>query len=665
MIKRKIFKKAVSIAMSVAMVGAALFTGSTASAATSAPLMENETVASDAGYLKTFMASDYMKDGNTGFEIKFEYTELGTGFAEDNTIGYNNSLQFVVFDTSWGGWEPTVIGPNGYDKEAAVTPEENTEYTVKVPFSVIESKLSTGAQVQGINLQTGGVLGATIKINSLTYISEERVSSPVTIEGSWHKTGVDGDTEAQYGTMTVTEGTAYVSTNPWNIVVSGLDLDDFAAPIVAVTVEYGEITDGPIYPQSEVLDADYNPIEQNYPQVTEAGEVTYLTPLEKDMQTIILAYDTCTVKKVQIYNADESDATTVLDLTNDDIVKAMGAGWNLGNALDAVTEDGVTDETAWGNPEVEKYQYLFKLVSEAGFKTVRIPVSWVDGVTVNGNSYEITDKFDAILNKVQGVVDMARAYDLFVIIDIQHDGSEGVTGQWLDVDAPNQTGIRAAFNVVWGRIADRFQDYDQHLIFESMNEVMESGNYGTPSDTTWDNINTLNQTFVDSVRNKGGHNDVRFLLVPGYNTNIDQTVTDKFVLPKYGRNSKNIMVSVHFYDPYNFTLNTGDGSTTECTAAELAAIKTQFAKLKAKFVDKDIPVVIGEFSAANKGNIPQIKEYISTVVKDAQDNGLAYIYWDNGYTGENGMALWNRYTYAETDLGKALIPILTASKSAD
>ena len=663
MFKKKLFKKTMSIVMSAAMLGVTMFAGNTASAATSEPLIENKTVASDAGYIQTFLATDYMKDGNTGFELKFEYTELGTGFAEDNTIGYNNSLQFVVFDTNWGGWEPTVIGPDGVDKEELVTPELGKEYTVKVPFSTIESKLSTKNQVQGINLQTGGVIGAQIKINSLTYISEERVSSPVVIEGAWHKTG--DDAEADCGTMKVTEGTAYVSTNPWNIMVSGLDLDDFAAPIVAVTVEYGKITDGPIYPQAEVLDADYNPIKQNYPEVSEAGEVTYLTPLTKDTQSIILAYDTCTVKKVQIYNEAESYATKVLDLTNDDIVEAMGAGWNLGNALDAVTEDGETDEIAWGNPKVNKY--LFKLVSEAGFKTVRIPVSWVDGVKVNGKNYEITEKFDTILDRVQDVVDMARDYNLFVIINIQHDGSEGVTGQWLDVDAPEptQTGIRAAFDVVWGRIADRFKDYDQHLIFESMNEVMEKNNYGTPSDTTWNNINALNQIFVDSVRDKGGNNDVRFLLVPGYNTNIDQTVSDKFEMPTYDRKSDNMMVSVHFYDPYNFTLNTGSGSTTECTADELAYIGTQFAKLKKKFVDNDIPVVIGEFSAANKGNIPQIKEYISTVVKDAQDNGLAYIYWDNGYTGENGMALWNRYTYAETALGKALIPILTAPKAAE
>lgn len=661
MLKSKLFKKTMSIVMSAAMMGVTMFAGNTASAATSEPLIKDKIVASDAGYIQTFLASDYMRDGNTGFEIKFEYVDLGTGFSEDNKVGYNDTLQFVVFDQNWGGWQPTVIGPDGYDQTGKVEPKVDTEYTVKVPFSAIEGKLTTGKTVQGINIQTGGVLGAKIKINSLTYTSEDRVSEPVTIEGAWHKTGEDA--EADFGSMKVTKGSAYVSANAWNIVISGLDLDDFSKPVIAVTVEYGEIKDGPIYPQAEVMDAAGNPIKENYPPINEAGPATYLTALKPDMQTLTLAYDMCTVKKVQIYNEAQSSAENVYDLTNENIIQNMGAGWNLGNALDSVDENGNTGETIWGNPEMDT-NYLFKVVSEAGFKTVRIPVTWTDGVKVNGNSYQITSRFDEILNRVQEVVNMARDYNLFVIINIQHDGSEDVTGQWLDVDASNQTGIRAAFADVWGRIAERFKDYDQHLIFESMNEVMEKGNYnGTPQNTTWANINYLNQFFVDTVREAGGHNDVRFLMVPGYNTNIDQTVTDKFEMPTYDEGTENMMVSVHFYDPYNFTLNTGDGSTTECTSGELAAIKTQFDKLKTKFVDKGIPVVIGEFSAVNKGNIPEIKEYISTVVKDAQDDGLAYIYWDNGSTGENGMGLWNRHTFAESALGKALIPVLTAPQT--
>lgn len=664
--RNKMLKKAVSVVVSAAMLGVTLFTGATTSKAASEPLISNKTVAGDAGYIETFYKSNYMNSGKNGFELKYEYTKLGSITDPEDDLGYNNTLQFVVFDTSWGGWQPTMIGPNGYDKTEPVTPEVGHEYTVKVPFSVIESKLTKGQVVQGINLQTGNVSNCEIKINSLTYadveeeVKPEQTSSPVLIEGDWHKTS---DESVDFGSMEVVSGVAHVSANAWNIGITGLNVATFGDPIIAVTVEYGEIADPPIYPQAEVLGADGNPIVANYPQVTKAGEVTYLTQIPKSTWSLTLAYDTCTVKKVQIFDYDESYATEVFDLTNADIIDAMGAGWSLGNSLEAVTEEGVTSETAWGNPEVTKY--LFKVVSEAGFKTVRIPVSWVDAVTVNGNDYNINSKFNTILDRLQTVVDWARDYNLFVIINIQHDGADDVEGSWLDVDAPNQTGIRAAFADIWGRMAARFKSYDQHLIFESMNEVMEQGNYGTPSQTTCNNINYLNQSFVDVVRDTGAHNDVRFLLVPGYNTNIDQTVSDCFVVPTYNGSKEGIMVSVHYYDPYNFTLNTGDGSKTSVTPGELNAIGTMFNKLKTKFVDNGIPVVIGEFGAMDKGNISQIKIYISRVVSEAQAKGLGYVYWDNGYTGPNGMGLWNRYTYGESELGEALIPILTAPKPAE
>lgn len=653
------FKKFLSVALSAVMLGASLFTGNIAKADTSAPLIENLTVAGNAGYIQTFPKTDYMSSGKNGFELKFEYTQLGT-ITEENDLGYNNTLQFVVFDSNWGGWEPTMVGPNGYDKTAEVTPELNTEYTVDVPFSVIESKLTTGLPVQGINIQTGAIEDCQIKINSLTYadVDEEVIpveSEPVLIEGDWHKTN---DESVDCGTMSVIDGTAAVSVNAWNIGISNLNVATFEEPMIAVTVEYGEIADPPIYPQAEVLNAGGTPIIANYPQITQAGEVTYLTPISKSTWSVTLAYDTCTVKKVQIFDYDESYATEVFDLTNANIIAKMGAGWSLGNALEAVTEEGDVSETAWGNPEVTKY--LFKVVSEAGFKTVRIPLSWVDAVEVTGDTYSIdNDRFNELLDRAQKVVDWARDYNMFVIINIQHDGADDVPGFWLDVDAANQTGIRAAFADVWGRIANRFKAYDQHLIFESMNEVMENGNYGAPSQTTWDNINALNQIFVNTVRATGPHNDVRFLLVSGYNTNIDQTVSNKFVLPAYNGSTDRIMVSVHFYDPYNFTLNTGEGSTTTTTRAERNAIETQFAKLKTKFVDNGIPVVIGEFGAVDKNNLSDIATYIGKVVEEAQDNGLGYIYWDNGYTGEYGMGLWNRYTYAQTDLGKVLIPIVS------
>lgn len=657
---KKTIKKIVSFMLSAAVLGVTMLTSIPADAAVQDPLVSNQTLTGDATYVGTYMKSDYYTEGCTGFEITFKYNSLGT---PANDLGFNETFQFLVFDSDWGGWKATAVGPNGYDQTAAVTPETNKEYTVTVPISQIESKLDTGKAVQGINLQTGGIGDTSVTLVSLRYVTGQIASVPTTLTGSWHKTGVESDTEEQYGTMSLESGYATVYPNPWNIVVSNFSVATFESPMVAVTVEYGEVTGDPIYPQAEILSGDTSqPIVPNYPQVSEGGEVTYLTAIPTTLTSMTLAYDSCTVKKVEIYDENESYTTQKTDLTNSNIVAAMGAGWNLGNALESNSE-GTVEETLWGNPAVNKR--LFKNAAAEGFGTVRIPTSWMDTVTVNGDTYTIDEEeFSARLNRLKEVVDMAIDYDMFAIVNIMHDGAEGVTGSWLDIDAENQTGIRNAFEEIWRRIAECFKSYDQSVIFESMNEVMENSNYGAPQNAnTWTNINTLNQLFVNKVRSVGEGNATRFLMVPGYNTNIDQTVSSGFVMPEYNGSKANEIVSVHFYDPYNFTLNTGEGSVTTIGRSDLANIETQLEKVRAAFVANGIPVVIGEFAAADKGNYTAIQSYIQKVVDVAQAKGIGYVYWDNGYTGNFGMGLWDRYTYAKTALGDSIIASLTTTQT--
>lgn len=668
MIKLKKFtKKLIGVGLSAAMLATTMFTGGTSAEAAGVGNLDGRVIDKEGEYLATFFASEYGGEGRNGFEIKFKY-EPGEGKTTlDSNAKYSDTFEFLVFNESWGGWECTPVGPSGYDLEEDITPVAGKEYTVKVPFAAIESKLSSGS-VQGINLQTGEIGTNKVTIVSLSYTEGVQKSEDVLITGKWHKTG--DDAEDDFGSMKVNSGTAYVSPNAWNIGVSGFSVADFEKPIVAVTVNYEDVTKT-IYPQSEILDTDYKPVKANYPQVSEDGNVTYLTYIPKDMTSMILAYDTCTVKTIEIYDEAEDYAEPITDLKNDTVIKAMGAGWNLGNALDAIkiTEDengkeiAVEDETAWGNPVVNKR--LFKQVSAAEFKTVRIPVTWIGAVSVNGDNYTIDEtQFERILGRTKEVVDMVIDYNMFAIINIQHDGGEGVTGQWLDIDNGNQTGIRKAFKEVWRRIATEFKDYDQHLIFESMNEVMEANNYDkAPKASTWTNINTLNDSFVKTVRDIGGGNTTRFLLMPGYNTDITQTIdgykSGNFKIPTYNDSTEYEMISVHYYDPYNFTLNTGNGSVTNVTSSELDDIEDQFSALRSTFVrGAKVPVFVGEFGAVDKNNYSEIQEYTTKVVEQAKAKGLGYAYWDNGYTGEYGSGLWNRYTYAESTLGEKILSIL-------
>ena len=127
------------------------------------------------------------------------------------------------------------------------------------------------------------------------------------------------------------------------------------------------------------------------------------------------------------------------------------------------------------------------------------------------------------LNRVQQVVDMCVNNGLYAIINMHGDGYTTLDGGWLFCGSSNQTAIKAKYKAVWKQIATKFKNYDQHLVFESMNEEFD-GTYGTPSSTAYANINAYNQIFVDTVRQTGGNNAKRWLMIPGWNTNITYTV---------------------------------------------------------------------------------------------------------------------------------------------
>ena len=299
-------------------------------------------------------------------------------------------------------------------------------------------------------------------------------------------------------------------------------------------------------------------------------------------------------------------AASFVNLNQSQITSAMGAGWNLGNQLEA-SLNGTPNETSWGNPTINAN--LIKAVKNAGFRSIRIPVSYLGKIGSN-SSYTIDSSW---LNRVQQVVDMCIANDLYVIINMHGDGYHSVDGGWLFCDGSNQTAIRAKYKACWKQIATRFQSYDQHLIFESMNEEFD-GTYGTPNRTYYENINQLNQIFVDTVRTSGGNNAKRWLMLPGWNTNVNYTVGDYgFRVPTDNNctaGGKRIMISVHYYDPWGFC---GEESTTATQWGNKANnsskvdswgdesyLKSQFNSLYNKFCSQGYPVVIGEYGAIDK-----------------------------------------------------------------
>ena len=386
-----------------------------------------------------------------------------------------------------------------------------------------------------------------------------------------------------------------------------------------------------------------------------------------DNTEVTSAADTAVTEEAAAENAwDELDQTA--------ITAAMGMGWNLGNQLEA-SSNKVPSETAWGNPTIT--EDLIKAVKAQGFNTIRIPVSYLSKI---GEAPDYTID-SAWLDRVQEVVDYVVGNDMYAVMNIHGDGYYTVDGSWLLCVDDNQDEIKAKYEAVWKQIADRFKDYDEHLIFESMNE--ESDNtYGRPNKDGYANINEYNRIFVDTVRGTGSNNTKRWLLLPGWNTNIEYTVGNYgFVIPEdklCESDGKRIMISVHYYDPYNFTIDE-NSSSAKTQWGKYATenfdnwgqedhVDSQMQMLHDTFIAEGYPVIIGEMGVQDKTHLSEsFNEYrrywLEYVVKSAKANGCIPVYWDNGWNGKNGFGLFDRTSCTVTQ--QSLIDAMIRAINSD
>ena len=330
-----------------------------------------------------------------------------------------------------------------------------------------------------------------------------------------------------------------------------------------------------------------------------------------------------------------------------DYLKSMGVGWNLGNTFDAEkadwnrNADEMTVETSWGAPKTTE-QVMIAL-KEAGFSTVRIPVSWHDHVDADFN---ISERW---LARVQEVVDWAIDQDLHVILNIHHDEYQFYpSSERYDESA-------RYISAIWSQLALRFRDYDDRLIFEAMNEprLKDTGYewYLDPVSPACqdaeDCLNRLNQLFVDTVRASGGNNADRYLMVPAYDAAPGNAARDTFLLPQDTADNR-IIVSIHAYTPYDFALNKkGTTSFTLNNNAMKNEIVTFMNSVYNRFILQGVPVVIGEFGAMTKGNNLQARvDWTAFYVATASARNLPCVWWDNAAFSGDGeiFGILNRRT---------------------
>lgn len=306
------------------------------------------------------------------------------------------------------------------------------------------------------------------------------------------------------------------------------------------------------------------------------------------------------------------------NLTADEMVAEMGTGWNLGNTMDGHTGFSPL-ETLW-QPYVTT-KGLITAVHDAGFNTVRVPVTWGNMID-DENGYAINEKWMA---RVQEIVDYCVSQDMYCIINVHHDGAD--QAGWLRVGAEDIAPVEEKFAAVWKHIAERFKDYDEHLIFEAMNEVTGPDNTDAGIKKDMQVIMGLNQIFVDTVRATGGNNAQRWLSIPGRFTNIVNTTKEEYGFEMAKDEAGHLFLAVHDYD---FLFGLAENMTNRTYSEKTAQNFEEIISRLSRFIDAGYPVILGEYGACDKYNTVERAYYVEAVNYMCDKLGIVPVLWDAG-----------------------------------
>ena len=361
--------------------------------------------------------------------------------------------------------------------------------------------------------------------------------------------------------------------------------------------------------------------------------------------------------KVELYPSyKDSIAPDAIGMssTATELAKKMKLGLNIGNTLEATG-----GETGWGNPMITND--LIKAIKQNGFNAIRLPVAW------NQYANQTTAAISATwLNRVKQVVQYCVDNDMYVIVNTHWDGG------WLENNCTEAKKVEnnAKQKAFWEQIATTLRNFDEHVIFASANEpnVEDAIQMGV--------LLSYHQTFINAVRSTGGKNAYRVIIVQGPSTDIEKTNKLMNTLPT-DKVANRLMAEVHYYTPWNFCGMSKDEtwgnqfyywgasnhSATDTahnpTWGEESAVDANFALMKKQFVDKGIPVIIGEFGASARTNLTgdalklhlaSRAYYFKYVTKQAIANGFLPFFWDTG-----GLINRNNFTVADQQALDGLI----------
>lgn len=329
----------------------------------------------------------------------------------------------------------------------------------------------------------------------------------------------------------------------------------------------------------------------------------------------------------------ETEVPEMRNISTTELVQDMGIGINLGNTFESCGDwieqwgDGSVEsyETAWGSPVIT--QEMIEGYAAEGFGVLRIPVAWSNLMAAD---YTISPEY---LKQVMQVTDWAMDTGMYVIVNIHYDD-----GWFADFSTQKDTCMQK-YTRIWEQLSDAFQDYNDHLMLESLNEEgcwddiwnRYSGDDSQKKEA-YDLLLEINQTFVDTVRASGGNNAKRHLLIAGYATDIDLTCDELFRMPEDPENR--MAVSVHYYAPAGFAILEEDADWGKArpqwgSPREQRELAYNLDKMTKVFSAKGIPVIIGEYGCPKKNKEEDsVRLYLSSVCREASARGFCPILWD-------------------------------------
>ncbi|MCR4742943.1 MAG: glycoside hydrolase family 5 protein [Treponema sp.] len=363
------------------------------------------------------------------------------------------------------------------------------------------------------------------------------------------------------------------------------------------------------------------------------------------MKKILFIFLTLTVLFISCKQEIQTVELTLVDKSDFEnmdarqFVNQMGNGINLGNTFEAVNTKLGYDalpseyETAWGQPETTNE--IIAAYKAAGFDSLRIPVAWTNTMDWKNGDFEISEDY---LARVAEVVQMALDNNLYVVINDHWDNG------WWGLFGSDQKLAYKVFDAIWDQVGTYFKDFDYRLVFEAGNEEWgsrfndEINGVKGKLDTTeqYSTLNKLSQYFVDKIRAQAGNNSKRFLLIPGFDTDITNTCKSTYQMPDDNSNSvSKLIISVHYYEPSTYTILSADASWGKCqnswgTQSEINELKKKIAKMNS-FYKTGYGVIIGEYGVATKSDGSKkdgMETWMTSILDVCDQENFCPMLWD-------------------------------------